>query len=142
MNFKFKSRTDNKMNLQENIIPTRPHTQLRDCNVLAVNVYKKCSNCKSALGSLVQKTRLAMILHKGGERMKKPRIPCPTCGSEATYKLQGPINLSGWCVQQRFECQDCGQRFLTIWTGEMVRCYDRRPLQRRGAELCEAVTNG
>jgi len=62
--------------------------------------------------------------------MAKPRIPCPTCGSDQTLRRHGAFALTAWCFQLRFECQACGQRFLTLWEGEMLKCYDNRPLTR------------
>lgn len=59
--------------------------------------------------------------------MKKPRIPCPTCGSDRTFKKCGAYALTEWCIQQRFECQACGQKFLTMWQGELLKCYGSRP---------------
>lgn len=69
--------------------------------------------------------------------MARPRIPCPRCGGIKTYKLNGPLTVTEWIMQLRFECQDCGQRFLTLWQGEMMKCYEHRPLQRREATPAE-----
>ena len=56
--------------------------------------------------------------------MKENKILCPNCASADTRRLNGPFRMSAWSYQQRHECQQCGQRFITWWSGEFLRCYE------------------
>ncbi len=55
--------------------------------------------------------------------MKEHKILCPNCASADTLRLQGPFRVSAWEYQQRHECQQCGTRFLTWWSGSFLRTY-------------------
>ena len=60
--------------------------------------------------------------------MKEPYpIPCPTCGSERTLRIQGPQGLCATCTQQRHQCSSCGQRFLAFWEISGLRPYGAQP---------------
>ncbi len=56
--------------------------------------------------------------------MKENKILCPNCASADTRRLNGPLRMSAWQFQQRHECQQCGTRFITWWSGEFLRCYE------------------
>ena len=51
------------------------------------------------------------------------RPECPECGSVDTIVLNGRVKLGKWCFQQRHQCRECGQKFLSWWTGELLRKY-------------------
>lgn len=51
---------------------------------------------------------------------------CPTCSSEDTVRVGGGQRFGAWFFQQRHQCRNCGQRFLTWWEGAHLRKYESR----------------
>ncbi len=58
---------------------------------------------------------------------RRPRIPCLSCGSEETYKIHGPRALTSFLYEQRYQCRQCGQKFLGHWECSFLREYNDRP---------------
>ena len=68
-------------------------------------------------------------------------LPCPNCGGTHCLRLSGLVHLMPDVQQRRYQCKDCGQKFLTMWTGEVVRPYGKpgaaleRPTYARNAHV-------
>lgn len=62
------------------------------------------------------------------------RIPCPKCGGDRTLKRHGAFTICETLQTQRYECADCGSRFIATWECVNVRAYEARPI----AALIEA----
>jgi DNA-directed RNA polymerase subunit RPC12/RpoP len=85
---------------------------------------RKCRYYASAHALIVQVSEKDIPCTQEVTTMRKPRIPCPKCGSELTFKTAGPYAVSSTLTQQRYKCEDCGQRFLASWQVVGIRPYD------------------
>lgn len=48
---------------------------------------------------------------------------CPFCGSEDTKVLDSRPRENGYIIRRRRECKDCGKRFTTLESMEVLRLY-------------------
>ncbi|NCC04827.1 MAG: hypothetical protein EOM37_12500 [Proteobacteria bacterium] len=76
--------------------------------------------------------------------MKKAKesLPCPNCGSTYCLRLSGLVHLMPDVQQRRYQCQDCGQKFLTMWQGEVVRAYGKPGLELERPDYARTASHG